>query len=141
MTETTVDTIVHRLLRNAAASPERIALRRKRDSGWQTFTWSEYAGLATAAARAFTERGLQPGQPVAILAGNRLEWAIAALGALSAGGVVAGVYPTLTAEQTAYVVGHSGAPIAVVENREQLDKLRAQRAALPVLAHVLILDG
>jgi long-subunit acyl-CoA synthetase (AMP-forming) len=61
---------------------------------------------------------------VAVLAGNRPCWPVADLGALMAGAVVAGVYPTAPAAQLRAVLADSGARVLVVDTAEQWEKAR-----------------
>ena len=63
------------------------------------------------------------GDRVAILAESRPEWLLADLAILAAGAVIAPIYPTLSVEQIAFILRDSGASIAVVSSRAQLDKL------------------
>ena len=59
---------------------------------------------------------------------------------MALGGVPTGVYTTSSPEQTAYVVGHCEAKIAVVENAVYLKRLLSVRAGLPKLRSILVMD-
>ena len=61
--------------------------------------------------------GLITGSAVAILSGNRPEWAYADLGMLSAGVKNVPIYPTNTADQVAYILEDSGSEVVFVEDR------------------------
>src|SRR6202171_1910148 len=108
---------------------QRLGPRLSWKHGARQFTWSEAAHIVRRAARAFIALGVEPGECVSIMGPNRPEWAIADLAAIAAGAVPAPIYPTLTAEQAGYIARHSAAAVAVVEDRAQLQKLRAQRPA------------
>ncbi|HEX2163572.1 MAG TPA: AMP-binding protein [Thermoanaerobaculia bacterium] len=125
----------------AAEHPERPALRVKRGGEWQTTTWRGYRDAARRFGRALLQLGVEPGKGVAILSYNRPEWFVADQGAIAAGALPVGIYTNLTAEQIAYVARHSESRVAVVENREQLDKFLAVRGELPELATLVLLDG
>ncbi len=135
------DTIVHRLFEQARAQPEAPALVRLLRGARDPIPWRRYAELVSEGARALLAEELPKGGVVAILSANRREWLLADLAAIAAGGVPTGIYPTSTAEQTAYILRHSGAHVAVVENAEQLAKLRTARADLPNLRRVVLFDG
>src|SRR5262249_46199086 len=51
-----------------------------------------------------------------------------------------GVYPSMTVEQTRYVVAHCDARSILVEDAKQLAKIDAARAQLPRLEHVIVID-
>ncbi|MGD8227243.1 MAG: AMP-binding protein [Desulfobacteraceae bacterium] len=118
---------------------DRVALRRKDYGIWNRVTWTEYGDRVQQVAAGLLALGLEPGDRVAILGDNRPEWLICHLGAMSAGGVTCGVYPTSAAEQVAYVVGHSEANVLFVENEEQVDKVLQIMDGLPV-AQVVVWD-
>src|SRR5690349_18143933 len=101
------DGIPHRLMRQAQVRPDAPAYYQRRAGAWQKTTWAEYAKLARRAGKALIELGFQPGQAVSILGFNRPEWCIFFLGAMSAGGVPAGIYTTSSPEEVRYIVHHS----------------------------------
>src|SRR5262249_12079119 len=79
------------------------------------------------------------GDPIAILSQTRREWLYCDLAVLSAGGITVGVYPTLTADQSQYILAHSEARLCVVEDATQLGKVWAHRSALPRLEKVILI--
>ncbi len=76
-------------------------------------------------ARSLQRWGIQKGDRVAILSENRPEWAVADYACLMLGAVDVPVYPTLTAEQTAYILRDSGARVIFLSTAEQLKKFMA----------------
>jgi len=135
------DTIPHRLLRQAAQHPSTIAYQAKVSGRWQPTTWHTYAEQVRTAARALISLGLPAGGKVAILGFNRPEWVILDHATLMAGGVVAGIYTTCSPDEVAYIVHHSEAHVILVENAEQLEKVTARRAKLPLLRWIVLMRG
>ena len=84
--------------------------------------------------------GVEAGDRVAILSETRPEWLLTDLAILTAGGVTVPVYPTLSAQQVAYILQDAGAKIAVVSTRLQLDKVQEVRHQLPALEAVVVMD-
>ena len=117
------------------------ALRRKERGIWYTVSWRQYYERARAIGLALSERGLQRGDVIAVLAENRPEWLYADMGAQSMGIIGNGIYPTSPPEQVAYVLNNSGARVLFVENDEQLDKALAVRAQCPALMHIVVMDA
>ncbi len=134
-------TVVDALAERARSLGARTALRVKRDGEWRSTTWSEYHAAVLRVGRALVALGLEPGQGVNVLGFNRPEWFISSLAAVAAGGLPAGVYTTLTAEQCLYIAEHSEAAVAVVENHDQLAKLLAIRDRLPALRAIVLMEG
>ncbi len=136
-----IDTIPKRLFDQAKRAPERPAYLVKTGGVWKTTSWSTYAANVSQAARALIALGFQPGQHVCILGFNRPEWVIMDLATMAAGGAPAGIYTTSSPEEVKYIVGHSEAPLILVENESQAKKVFAVRSELPHLKHVVVMQG
>jgi len=135
------DTIPARFFSQGQAHPDAPAYFVRQDGAWRPTRWREYNDQVRTAARALIALGLQPGQGVCILAYNRAEWAITAFAAMAAGGVPAGIYTTCSPVEVQYIVAHAEAPVIVVEDRAQYDKVREQRERLPGLHHIVLMTG
>jgi long-chain acyl-CoA synthetase len=134
------DTILDRLLAQAEAYADRPAHYFWREGGWARWTWAEYVGRARAFAGALVGLGFRPGEAIAIMADNCPEWAMADAGAMLAGGVPAGIYATLNADQAAYVAGHCEARVVVVDDRRRLETIMSRWHVLPRLERVVAVD-
>src|SRR5262245_27680645 len=99
------------------------AMSHKKDGRWVYISNRElYAGVACIA-RALESWVIRKGDRVAILSENRPEWVFADFAALLLGVVDVPIYPTLTADQIAFMLKDSGARIAFVSTQEQLSKV------------------
>jgi long-chain acyl-CoA synthetase len=85
--------------------------------------------------------GIAKGDKVSILANTRPEWTYADFAALSAGAVVVPIYQTNSPEECQYVLENSDARVVIVEDDEQMEKIRAVRDRLPLLEHVVRMTG
>ena len=139
-TPATRATIVELFRQQVRALGPRTALRYSVDGSWRPLTWAAYGDAVREVAAGLIEIGVAPGDRVALLSTNRPEWHFADLGILSAAAVTVPVYPTSAAGQVAYIVDHCEAQVAIVENHEQLAKILEERAALPKLERVVLLD-
>lgn len=83
-------------------------------------------------------RGIAPGDRVAILAENRVEWVIADMAILVCGAATVPIYATLTGEQIAYLLHHSGTKTAFVSTAAQLAKLRSIQRETAVESVILM---
>jgi long-chain acyl-CoA synthetase len=81
--------------------------------------------------------GIRHGDRVSILSENRPEWAIADYACLTTGVTDVPIYPTLPADQIAYILKDSGAVAIFVSNAEQAAKIAEVRSQLPSLTHVI----
>jgi long-chain acyl-CoA synthetase len=91
--------------------------------GWREVTWQEADERIDALGKALLARGIGKGDPVAVLARTRLEWLLLDWAIMSIGAVVVGLYPSNTAGECGYILGHSGSVLAFVEDDEQQQKL------------------
>lgn len=121
-------------------SPERPCLRSCRDGAWRDLSYGEVGARVEAIAGGLVALGLEPGDRAAILSRNRAEWALCDLGTFFAGGVVATIFPDLTAEEAAYILSHSEARLVFVEDTQQLDKVRSVWKDLPQLGYAVLLE-
>ncbi|KAM6168062.1 long-chain-fatty-acid--CoA ligase ACSBG2-like [Erethizon dorsatum] len=99
------------------------ALAWKSRRKWQTLNFIQYYEACRKAGRALIKLGLQRFHGVGILGFNSMEWLIAALGAILAGGLCVSIYATNSADACQYVITHAKVNILVVENDEQLRKI------------------
>ena len=133
--------IPHRLREQARQRPGHPAYAVRLGGRWLSTTYQTYAEEVDTVARALIALGLAPEEKVCILGFNRPEWVLMDVGAMTAGGVPAGIYTTCSPEEVRYIVEHAEARIVLVENAEQWAKLDAERANLPRLEHVVLMRG
>ncbi|XP_076715260.1 long-chain-fatty-acid--CoA ligase ACSBG2-like [Callospermophilus lateralis] len=114
------------------------ALAWKDDEKWETLNFYQYYQGCRKAARALIKLGLQRFHGVGILGFNSVEWFIAALGAVLAGGLCVGIYATNSADACQYVISHAKVNILLVENDQQLQKiLSIPRSKLATLKAII----
>jgi long-chain acyl-CoA synthetase len=138
---TRADTIPHRVLRTAATKPSTIAYQARSNGRWEPTTWNTYAAQIRTAARALIALGLPRGGKVSILGFNRPEWVIMDHAAMMAGGCPAGIYTTCSADEVQYIIHHSESRVVLVENADQLAKVKARRSELPLLQWIVLMRG
>ena len=119
-------------------SADRVAVRTKDDE--VSLTWGELRDRVDALAGGLAGLGIGRGDTVALMLGNRPEFAIADLAAMTLGATPFSIYQTFTPAQIAYVVGDAEARVAIVEE-QFLERFRAARAELPALEHVIVVEG
>ncbi|MEU4378056.1 AMP-dependent synthetase/ligase [Micromonospora echinofusca] len=128
-------------LKRVAASPDRDAFAHPApdDSGPVWLNWEQMARRAKAVAAGLHGLGVGLENPVAILANTRLDWVIADLGIMCAGGATTTVYPTTEPDDATYIIADSGSRVLFAENPAQAAKIAG--ADLPALTHVVLFDG
>jgi long-chain acyl-CoA synthetase len=134
-------TVAELVLNRVAATPDAEAFSYPEAGAWKRVTWRQAGDDVRAIASGLRALGLADEDRAAILAGTRLEWILADLGILCAGGAVTTIYPSNTAEECAYILRDSGSAFVFVEDAKQLAKIESKRAELPGLKKAILFDG
>jgi acyl-CoA synthetase (AMP-forming)/AMP-acid ligase II len=96
----------------------------------ERLSYRELGERVTSVAAALIGSGLEPGDRVAVWAPNCCQWVLAALGALSAGGVLVPVSTRFTGPEALDVIARSGACVLfAADDFLGVDRLGALRAA------------
>jgi long-chain acyl-CoA synthetase len=135
------DTIPARLFDQAERRPGSPAYYEKIDGEYRSTSWGEYADQVRRAGKSLLALGFAPGQHVTILGFNRPEWVILDVACMAVGGAPAGIYATSSPEEVQYITGHAEAPVMLVEDKVQLEKVLAVRGELPLLQYVVTMRG
>lgn len=134
-------TVIDVLKETTQKHQHKVAIKYKKNNLWISVTWQEYQEKVFSFAKGLIENGLNSNDNVVILSQNCFEWVVANLASIAAGGVPAGIYPTSSSEQCAYIINHCKATIAIVENQEQLNKIKELKPVLPSLKFVVLIRG
>ena len=114
---------------------------RQKDFGiWRSWTWDQTGAAVREIAHGLMALGFAPRETASILSNTTIEWVLADLAVLSAGGVANGIYPTDAAEQVHYLCEDSRTTVLFVEDDEQLDKALEVRDRLPLLRKIVVVD-
>jgi long-subunit acyl-CoA synthetase (AMP-forming) len=131
-------TLSEALRRTAANHPEIVAVRTLDDS--VSLTWSALLGRVDALAGGLAKLGVSRGDAVALMLGNRPEFHVADLAAVTIGATPFSIYTTYPPEEIEYLVSDAGARVAIVE-QTFLEVFLKARENLPALDHVIVVDG
>lgn len=118
------------LQESALRRPEKIAAI----EGDRRATYAELWSLALRRAAALAEAGVEPGDRVALLGLNTVDFVTAYYGILARGAVVVPIAPMLVADEIAFLLEDSGAKVALVaDDLEPVVAGGAERAGVSVL--------
>jgi len=119
----------------------RVAVRYKEGDQWVSKTYEEVAEIVRPLAFGLVTLGVEKGDRVAILGNTRPEWTYFDFAALSIGATVVPIYQTNSPEECRYVLENSDSKVVVVEDAEQLEKVRQVRDRLPQLEQIVMMTG
>ena len=124
-----------------AAETDRVALRwMDGESSWSEMTFGQQADAACRVAAGLAAMGVTRGDRVVIMMRNIVEFHVADMGALLVGATPVSVYNSSSPEQIAYLVGHCGAKVAIVEDIGFLERFLKVRDELPALEQLVVLN-
>jgi long-chain acyl-CoA synthetase len=117
------------------------AIKFKDADRWVERSFLEVEETVRRLALGLADLGVAKGDKVSILGNTRPEWTYFDFAALSIGATVVPIYQTNSPEECQYVLENSDAKVVVVEDEEQIEKIRAVRDQLPLLEHVVRMTG
>jgi long-chain acyl-CoA synthetase len=129
------------LVDRSRRTPDRPAMRSKKNGAWEVTTWAAAGEAAADVAAGLVTLGVSKGETVNILSANRPEWYLADWGSMLAGAVPVPIYATNSPDQVGYVAGHSDGTVAFVENADQLRKLMKVVDGLSRLRRIVLMTG
>jgi long-chain acyl-CoA synthetase len=110
-------------------------------SSWSEKSYSEVGEIVQGLSLGLMDLGIEKGDKVSILANTRPEWTYFDFAALTAGATVVPIYQTNSPDECQYVLENSDAKAVIVEDAEQLAKIREVRDRCPALEHVILMTG
>jgi long-chain acyl-CoA synthetase len=126
------------LVRTALSGPDRPVLyERTADGRWSALGTTDVLARVIAIAATLRDRGLAPGDRVALMSPNRVDWILANLGILFAGGVTVPIYATQAADQVRFIIADSGARELFVDTQAVAERLRS----VGVVLEPIVFDG
>jgi long-chain acyl-CoA synthetase len=109
--------------------------------GWSWMSYQDFGERVDFARAGLAGLGLEQGDRVAAISDNRAEWAVGAYATYGLGAAWVPMYEAQLSKEWGFIIGNSGAKIAIVADdgiRAQLDDHREQ---LPALEQVVVING
>jgi long-chain acyl-CoA synthetase len=133
----TIIDVFNRQVQRLSAKP---VMQVKKQGRYVHITYGEAGQRVRDLSLGLLRLGMKQGEHVTLLSRNRPEFVLADLAILSAGAITVPIYPTLTADEAAYIIHHSGARILIADQPDQLEKVRRVKDRLPNLEHLVLFD-
>ena len=133
-------TLIGVFLEAAARHNKAAQFMRRQGGQWESISYERALADVERVALGLSNLGVKRGDHVALLSENRYEWPVVDLAVLALGAVTVPIYPTLTAEQSRFVLDNSEAVLTVVSTPAQLGKLHAVAGTLPRLTRIVHMD-
>ncbi len=105
---------------------------------WRGYSWRNISERVDQFRTALALADLSPGDRLAILLPNGINWACLDMAAHALGLVVVGLYPHDTVASNAYLLGHSDARLVLLDSEARWTALSVKRSEFPSLETVWI---
>jgi long-chain acyl-CoA synthetase len=134
------ETLPELFLKSLERHPKSNTFLFKSGGRYQSLSPQEVQRQVAALGSAFVRRGIEPGDRVALLAENRVEWALTDYAVLGISAAPVPIYPTLLEPDIEFILRDSGSTGVVVSSEAQLRKILNIRSGLPELRFVFGMD-
>lgn len=116
--------------------PLNIMLKSLGEGGVQ-YSTDEFIDVFNKVSRGLLAVGIKPGDKVGLVShNNRSEWNAIDIGSLQIGAVDVPIYPTMTAEDIAYILNHAEVKLCFVSNTELYEKVNSIKSEVPTLQDI-----
>lgn len=100
------------------------ALACKRDGAWLRFSIQEYIEITNNISFGMMKLGIQPGDKVGIVSGNRPEWNMIDFATMQIGAVSIPIYPTISQDDYRHILNHAEMKMIFIDGKELRNKLQ-----------------
>jgi long-chain acyl-CoA synthetase len=133
-----VDTIISIIEESCRKFEDSTAFFRKQDGIWQGTSYGTLRETSDRVAAGLVGSGFQAGDHAALLASSSLQWVMAYLGILKAGGVVVPIDKEFKEIEVRHILSHSETRVLFVEG-DRLDMIIAMAAELAELRLIVLI--
>lgn len=116
---------------------EREILGTRKSGTWQWLTYRQFRELVDNMRGGLASLGVQPGDRVAFIGDNSVEWAVAAYASYGLGAAFVPMYQAQRPTEWQFILADSSARVVICTNEPTYQTLEAMRDRLPELRHVI----
>jgi long-chain acyl-CoA synthetase len=117
-----------------------LVIFKNKAGAWEELSWNRLNEMVRELGMFLINRGIQPGDKVALFSPNRFEWWVADLAIISVGAVNVPIYATNSTEESRYIIDNSDAKKCFAGTKEHMNKIVKAREKLPNLDDIIIFD-
>ena len=99
------------------------ALAGKEDGVWVKYSSAQYVEIASQVSYGLLAFGLKKGDRIATISNNRPEWNFVDMGMSQAGFIHVPIYPTISAEEYAYILNHAEPSLVFISDKMLFEKI------------------
>ncbi|HET7501955.1 MAG TPA: long-chain fatty acid--CoA ligase [Kofleriaceae bacterium] len=134
---TKLDNLVQLYQRSCAKYADREILGTRKGGGWQWLTYRQFRNLVDDVRAGLAGLGVSPGDRVAFIGDNSVEWAATAYATYGLAASFVPMYQAQRPHEWQFILADCAARVVVVATAATYDAIGGMRARLPALAHVV----
>lgn len=119
---------------------QEVALAAKKNGQWRKYSIQEYVELTNKLSYGMLKAGIEPGDKVGIVSGNRPEWNMLDFAIMQIGAVSIPIYPTISQDDYRYILNHAEMKMIFIEGRELRNKLQPILPEVKTLKYIYTFD-
>ncbi|ETV82196.1 hypothetical protein, variant 2 [Aphanomyces astaci] len=131
-------TLIHAFQRTVQRYGYQKAVHVKWQDKWHSLTWRQYYTRVQEFMKSLIHVGIQPHDVVAISGLNAIEWNVAYLGTIMAGGAATGMYVNSSKDLSFFIAHHSEARVIVCDSVDSVEKFVSIQPSLPHLKAIVL---
>lgn len=116
------------------------ALAGKKGGKWITWSHRDYIEKVNEVSHALIHLGIEKGDKIITLSGNRPEWNFADMGVLQTGAIHVPVFPTVSEEELHYILNETKAKYIFVSNKYLFNKAKHSLTGLETIPGIFTFD-
>ncbi len=133
--------LVEVLEKSAKTHAERTLFGTKQGSSWKWIDYKTFKGYVDRFRAALKELGVGPGDKVAVIADNRVEWAVGCYATYGLRAAYVPMYQAQKSDEWKFILSDCEAKVVLAANQDVYDKLKKIQPELPALEHIINFEG
>jgi long-chain acyl-CoA synthetase len=121
--------------------PDKPAFYMKKHQTYEPVTYAQFSDQLHLVAAALHQKGVTPGERIAILSENRIEWPLVDVAGMGLGAVTVPIYPTLTPNQIEFILQDAGVKGIFVSDSHQMEKILSIKSNLKRLQWIVTFES
>ena len=113
----------------------------KTNGQWIGMSTSDFLNEVMEVSKGLLAFGIEPGENVALVSSNRVEWNIMDIAIQQIGAIVVPLYPTISENDYRYILNDAKIKLCVVSNAELCAKIQSIQSETPSLKHLFSFDS
>ncbi len=112
----------------------------KRNDEWQGISTQEFLDEVNRCSKGLVSMGVKPGDKIALVSPNRVEWNIMDIAIQQTGAIVVPVYPNISEHDYVYIFNDAGISYAFVGGEELYERIHSVRPKMEKLIDIFCFD-